>query len=124
MPVITGGDAMVFDVDAEHRPFELRAEIVRLRAVARGLLDELREHRAEVERLRSENEALRNDAELGLAVRAGLPKLAELRGQEAWLCYDHDEKMWNAGCSQGVRIFSCEPDNAIDTALGDVLRKA
>lgn len=42
----------VFDVGAEHRPFELRAEIVRLQALATGLLDELRENRAEVERLR------------------------------------------------------------------------
>lgn len=41
-----------FDVDAEHRPFELRAEIVRLRALVTDLLDELRENRAEVERLR------------------------------------------------------------------------
>lgn len=31
-----------FDVDAEHRPFELRAEIVRLRALADDLRSELR----------------------------------------------------------------------------------
>lgn len=79
---------------------------------------------AEVERLRAEVAALVNDAELGLAVREGLPKLAEIYGVVARLSYDPELKMWGAGCSiDGAWIFSCEPDNAIDTALGDALRK-
>lgn len=113
-----------FDVDAEHQPFELRA-------VARGLLDELRENRAEVERVtaerdtaRAEVERLRVDAELGRLVREGLPAIAQHSGDEAWLRYDHLDQMWGAGYTGYAEFSSCDPDNALETVLGDVLRKA
>jgi hypothetical protein len=80
--------------------------------------------REDIPALLAEVERLRADAELGRLVREGLPAIAQHSGDEAWLRYDHLDQMWGAGYTGYAEFSSCDPDNALETVLGDVLRKA